>query len=179
MGIRRLVHTESLSQSWKKQNSFFAYCSRVLFLVYFTTMNRRLSDYALTVLRMYMGGNAVVAWHSAMSEPSSLIARTANTFDGTLLIWVLGIVGAAMVIDVIINDMMPSKFQWKKALKYRHYLFAALAASYVAQLFAADMASHSNGLSVTWAWHAGMTMIASFVDAKKRSRDAGCAMLYN
>jgi len=142
-------------------------------------MNRRLSDYALTVLRMYMGGNAVLSWYNAMNEPSSMIARTSNTFDGTLLIWALGAVGAAMVIDVIINDLMPQSFKWGRALKYRHYLFAALAASYVAQLFAADMASHSNGLGITWAWHAGMTMIASFVDAKKRSRDAGCAMLYN
>lgn len=142
-------------------------------------MNRRLSDYALTVLRMYMGGNAVVTWYNAITEPTSLVARTSNTFDGQLLIWILGIIGASMVIDVIINDVMPQKFQWKKALKYRHFLFAALAASYISQLFVSDMASHGNALRVSWVWHAGMTMIASFVDAKKRSRDAGCAMLYN
>lgn len=179
MDTQRSAHTEFSYRSLKSQNHFSSFFYRLIFLGYFTTMNRRLSDYALTVLRMYMGGNAVVAWYSAMSEPSSMIAKTTRTFDGTLLIWVLGIVGAAMVIDVIINDIMPRKYQWKKALKYRHYLFAALAASYVAQLFAADMASHSSGLGVSWAWHAGMTMIASFVDAKKRSRDAGCAMLYN
>lgn len=142
-------------------------------------MNRRLSDYALTLLRLYMGGNAVVTWYNAMSEPQSLIAMTTRTPDGKMLLWLLGIVGAMMAIDVIINDVLPSRFVWSRALKNRHYLFSALAFCYVSQLFVGAMSHQGLALLIYYVWNASIVMVASFLDAKKRSRDAGCAMLYN
>lgn len=179
MDTRRSAHTEFSSQSLKSQSQFSSFLYRLFFLGYFTIMNRRMPDQSLTALRVYLAGTALFNWFNAISEPSSLVARTSNTVNGHVLIWLLGAVGGAMLLDVIINDVMPKKYQWSKALKYRHFLFAALAASYISQLFVSDMESRSNALVSTWLFHAGMTMYASFADAKKRSRDAGCAMLYN
>ena len=142
-------------------------------------MNRRLSDYALSVLRLYMGGNAVVTWHNAVSEPQSLIAITTQGTDARALVWLLGLVGAMMVIDVIINDVMPKRFTWSRALKNRHYLFSALAFCYVSQLFVGVMSHQGVALLIYYIWNASVIIVASFLDAKKRSRDAGCEMLYS
>lgn len=179
MDIQNLARTDYLCRFLKLQNLFLSFSLRLIFLGYFATMNRRLSDYALTLLRMYMAGNAVVTWYNAISEPSSLIARTTATPDGKMLVWLLGIVGALMAIDVIINDVMPRRFIWNRALKNRHFLFSALAFCYVAQLFVGVMAHQGVALLIYYIWNASVIMVASFLDAKKRSRDAGCAMLYN
>jgi hypothetical protein len=179
MDTQRSARTEFLSHSLKSQNQFSSFLYRLYFLGYFTIMNRRLSDYALTLLRMYMGGNAVVTWHNAISEPQSLIALSTRTSDGLMLVWLLGIVGALMAIDVIINDVMPKRYIWSKALKNRHFLFSALAFCYVSQLFVGVMAHQGVALLIYYIWNASIIMVASFLDAKKRSRDAGCAMLYS
>lgn len=179
MDIRHSAHTEFSCQRLSLQSRFSSFLLRVSFRAYFTIMNRRLSDYALTVLRIYMGGNAIVAWHTAISEPKSLIAEATRTPDSLVLIWLLGIVGVLFAVDVIINDIMPKRFVWKRALKYRHFLFSALAYCYVAQLFVGVMAHQGLALLISFVWNASIIMIAAFLDAKKRSRDAGCAMLYN
>jgi hypothetical protein len=179
MDTRHLARTEFSCQPLSLQNRFSSFLLRVGFQAYFTIMNRRLSDYALTLLRIYMGGNAIVSWHTAMSEPRSLIAESTKTPDSQVLIWLLGVVGVLFVIDVIINDIMPKRFIWKRALKHRHFLFSALAYCYVAQLFVGVMAHQGVALLISFVWNASIIMVAAFLDAKKRSRDAGCAMLYN
>lgn len=179
MDTQHSVRTGFSSRSLKSQNLFLSSFYRLIFLGYSTIMNRRLSDYALTLLRMYMGGNAVVTWHNAVTEPHSLIAQATKTNDGLMLVWLLGIVGTVMAIDVIINDVMPNRYIWLRVLKNRHYLFSSLAFCYVAQLFVGVMAHQGAALLIYYVWNASIIMVASFLDAKKRSRDAGCAMLYN
>lgn len=142
-------------------------------------MNRRLSDHALVLLRVYIGGNAVVTWYNAVSDPRSLVARLATNGDGMPLVWFLGFCGILVVLDAIINDLLPKKYTWNKAVKNRHLFFGGLACCYVGQLFVGVMSHQVMALLVYYVWNASIIMLASFLDAKKRSRDAECAMLYN
>lgn len=140
-------------------------------------MKRRISDRALPLLRLYMGGNAIVAWHNATTNPSALLYRVAfGSSDGQTLVWFMGFFGLALIADLFINDILPEKYHWKGALKYRHFLLLALAFCYIAQLFVGSMGGQVLHLLIYNLWNAGMIMMAAFLDAKSRSRNSLCVV---
>lgn len=142
-------------------------------------MDRRLSDKGLTLLRVYIGGNALISWYIAISDPLSIVGLNAILSEGMPLVWFQATMGLCILMDTIINDFLPVKYKWEKALKYRHILFSALAFSFVGQLFSAAMAHQSAANIIYYVFNASIIMLASIQDAKKRSRDAECAMIYN
>lgn len=140
-------------------------------------MKRRISDWALPLLRLYMGGNAVVTWHNATTNPQALLYRTAaGNPDGQTLVWFMGLFGLILIIDLFINDILPEKFHWNGAIKYRHFLILALAFCYIAQLFVGTMGGQVLHLLIYNLWNAGMIMTAAFLDAKSRSRNSLCVV---
>ena len=137
------------------------------------------SDRAGSIFRIYMGGNAIVAWYVALTDPRSLLHLVASTTEGVVLIWLLLIVGCAALLDALINDLLPQRFHWRPALRQRHFIFAALAFCYVAQLYLAFFNLRSAGLLLYYIWNAGMIMLVVFIDAHQRSKDATCVIVCN
>ena len=133
------------------------------------------ADRAGSVFRVYMGGSAIVTWYIAMAEPRSLLHMVASTGQGAALIWMLMLVGLAALLDAIINDFMPPRFHWQAALHQRHFILAAMAFCYVAQLYVAFFGVRSTGLLLYYLWNAITIMAIAFVDAHRRSKDAQCA----
>lgn len=132
-----------------------------------------------SVFRIYMGGNAIVTWFIAMTDPRSLMYAAASTGEGAVLVWLLMLVGAAAVIDAVVNDLLPRRFHWRVALRQRHFILAAMAFCYVAQLYVAFFNFRSTGLLLYYLWNATMIMLAAFLDAHQRSKDAACVIVCN
>jgi hypothetical protein len=134
---------------------------------------------ARSVFRIYMGGNAIVTWFIAMTDPRSLMHSVASTGEGAALVWLLMLVGVAAVLDALINDLLPERFRWRVALRQRHFILAAMAFCYVAQLYVAFFNFRSTGLLLYYLWNASMIMLAAFLDAHQRSKDASCVIVCN
>ena len=132
-----------------------------------------------SVFRIYMGGNAIVTWYVAMTDARSLMHLVASTHEGATLVWMLMAFGAAAVIDAVVNDVLPRRWHWRVALRQRHFILAAMAFCYVAQLYVAFFNLRSTGLLLYYLWNAGMIMLAAFLDAHQRSKDATCVIVCN
>lgn len=128
--------------------------------------------------RIYMGGNAIVTWYIAMTDPRSLMHVVASTGEGGALVWLLMLLGACAVVDAVINDVAPKRYHWRVALRQRHFILTAMAFCYMAQLYVAFYSFRSTGLLLYYLWNAGVIMLAAFLDAHQRSRDS-CAITCN
>jgi len=136
-------------------------------------------DRAGSIFRVYMGGHALVSGYMALYESRSLMYLVATTVEGAVWILLLSMVGAAMLIDAIINDFMPGRFRWLVALRQRHFLLAALALCYLAQLYVAFIYLRSPGLLIHYLWNVFAIMGVAFFDAHQRSKDASCEIVCN
>lgn len=132
-----------------------------------------------SLFRIYMGGNAIVSWYIAMTDPRSLMSLVTLTGEGAALIWLLMFVGAAALVDGIVNDLLPARFHWRCAVRQRHFILAALAFCYVAQLYVAFFKLRSTGLLMYYLWNAAAIIAVAFFDAHQRSRDAKCVIACN
>ena len=132
-----------------------------------------------TAFRIYMGGNAIVTWYIAMTDARSLMHVVASSGEGAALVWLLMILGACAVVDAVVNDVAPARFHWRIALRQRHFILTAMAFCYVAQLYVAFYSFRSTALLFYYLWNAGMIMLAAFLDAHQRSKDASCAIVCN
>lgn len=140
---------------------------------------RRLPDYAMALLRFYAGGNAILAWYQSFSDPGATMFRIAQYQDNAVMIWVMGLIGVALVLDVIINDITPSRIrigarsitlQWSKALEHRHLLFVIIAVSYAAHPYVSNAAGRSVEGAAFFYWNAFQTILLAFFDVKLRAR---------
>lgn len=143
---------------------------------------QRLHDHFPALCRLYAGGDAIVSWYNAFSDSRSRLSQIAQTQDGGALIWIMGFVGVLIVLDVLMNDWTPARIRigdsfinvnWKRAFKYRHFLFVALAFCYVAQPFVAERAGYGVSLLVYFYWQSFQSITLAFFDAKQRSRSQG------
>ena len=148
----------------------------------------RLNDHYGAFSRFVLGGAAVVSWYNAFSDNSNNLARIAKTADGGMLIWLMGLCGILVVLDVLMNDWSPDFFcvrgrsiriAWKKAFEKRHYLFLGLAFCYGAQPFVADMSGRPVSLVVYFYFWAGVNVTIAFYDARERSRSLGWRKTYS
>jgi hypothetical protein len=101
----------------------------------------------------------------------------ASTSDGAALIWFLMVVGIAVLLDALINDFLPERFRWRIAVRQRHFMLAAMAFCYVAQLYVAYYNFRSTGLLLYYLWNASTIMLIAFIDAHQRSKDASCVIV--
>lgn len=134
------------------------------------------ADLAGSIFRLYMGGLAIVCWYIATTEPLSMISLAASNNAGTILIWLMLLIGVALIVDVVVNDLLPTNFRWRLAVRHRHMLLSALAFCYVAQLYVAFSSVCSTGLLLYYLLNAGTIMFIAFVDAHQRSKDATCVV---
>lgn len=146
------------------------------------TMRQRLQDQALALLRAYVGANAVWSWYYGTNDPQAGLFAVGRYADGATLISLMGIIGALIVADVIINDWTPDQatvagkrfhIAWRKAFLYRHVMFVFLAFCYGAQPFVAKMAGRNVSLVGFFYLHAVFSIAVAFLDAKLRSRGPG------
>ena len=136
-------------------------------------------DRAGSVFRMYVGGNAIVTWYVAMTDPRSLMHLVASTRDGAVLIWMLMVVGAAALLDAVVNDFLSDRFHWRIGRRQRHYILAALAFCYIAQLYVEFFNLRSGGLLAYYLWNAATIMFIAFIDAHQRNKDNQCSTVCN
>jgi hypothetical protein len=126
-----------------------------------------------------MGGNAIVSWFIAGSDPRSLASLTAASTDGAILVWVLALIGVALLLDAGVNDFLPARFRWRTAVRQRHFILMAMAFCYCAQLYVGLSNYTSIALLVYYLWNVCAIMLVTFVDANQRSRDATCVITYS
>lgn len=140
---------------------------------------RRLPDYSMALLRFYAGGDAILAWYQSFSDPGARMFRIAQNQDNAIMIWVLGIIGVVMVLDVIINDLTPEQLnvfgrhitlRWDKAFEHRHWLFVIIAASYVAHPYLATAAGNKVEGVAFFFWNGFQAILLAFFDVKLRTR---------
>lgn len=151
-------------------------------------MPNRLNDHFPALCRLYAGGDAVVSWYNSLHDPGARLAMVARTFDGNILLWLMAIAGSAIVLDVIINDWTPRfikvgkwhmPIHWKKAYRYRHVLFVALAFCYAAQPFVAEQGGYTVSLLIFFYWNSFQNIAIAFLDARQRARSAGWQRAYS
>lgn len=132
-----------------------------------------------SLFRVYMGGNAILSGFMALNEPRSLMYLVASSVEGSVLILMLALVGAAALVDAVINDFLPKRFHWQVAIRQRHFILAAMAFCYVAQLYVAFFYLRSAGLLMHYLWNVFAIMAVAFFDAHQRSKDASCVIVCN
>lgn len=86
------------------------------------------------------------------------------------LVTALLVVGLVGLFDVLINDVLPARFHWRTVERNRHYVLAAMAFCYMAQLFVAFSAVRESGLFYYYLLNAFALMAVATVDATQRSR---------
>lgn len=146
------------------------------------SMSKRLQDHYPSVCRFILGGTATVSCYYGLLDPYAGLYAVSLYAEGAALLWLMGAIGAVLVLDVLINDWTPDqvhiagrhfKLNWRRTFKYRHYLFASLAFCYAAQPFVAERGGHSVSLLLFFYWHACINIAVAFLDAKQRSRIRG------
>lgn len=149
---------------------------------------QRLQDNFPSLCRLYAGGDAIVSWYNSFSDPHARLFQVAQTLNGGVLLWIMAMVGALVVIDVLLNDWTPERVRvgpfslrlnWRRAFKYRHFLFVALAFCYAAQPFVAVKAGYGVSLLLFFYWNSFQNIAIAFLDAKQRSRSAGWQRQYS
>lgn len=143
---------------------------------------QRLNDHFPALCRLYAGGDAIVSWYNSLQDPSSHLYQVAMTRDGSILLWVMGIAGAAVVLDVLLNDWTPERITWgrlsyrlawRRAFRYRHLIFVLLAFCYAAQPYVAEKGGYGVSLLVFFYWNSFQNIAIAFFDARQRSRSPG------
>lgn len=143
---------------------------------------QRLHDHFPALCRLYAGGNALVSFYNSFTNPLAQIFHIAHTESGGVFVWVMGITGLAIVLDVLINDWTPDciqigkwqiKLAWKKAFRHRHMLFVLLALCYGAQPYVAERSGYGVSLLLFFYWNALQNLGIAFFDARQRLRSPG------
>ena len=142
-------------------------------------MMRRLQDQFSPFVRFLLGGQAVVTWYNAVTNPQATLHAVASTNDGNIILWAMGLLGSIMLLDLFVNDWTPDKIRlgsrslnlnWKRSWVHRHWLFVGIAACYAAQPHIADAVGQSNAVMLVCYWNSLAHIVAAFIDAGERSR---------
>lgn len=151
-------------------------------------MQKRLNDYFAPLCRFYAGGDAVISWYNALNDPQAKLFKIAQQPDAAVLIWAMGIIGVALVVDALMNDVTPAclniggvsiPLHWKKAFEHRHWLFVMLALSYAAHPYIAERAGYAVSSVTFFYWNAFQNIVLAFFDVKQRARVPGWQRAYS
>jgi hypothetical protein len=146
-----------------------------------STKDRRTKyiERAGSLLRVAMGGYSILTWFIAMTDPRAQMYWVATESDGAVALWMLMICGACVLIDAVVNDILPDRYHWRFALHLRHYSLWGMAAGFLAQVYNAYASNNNSGFTYIYLWNAGLILIAAFWDAKQRLKDAKCQIANN
>ena len=153
-----------------------------------TSMIKRLQDQFPALFRLALGGDAITSWYYGTNDPHAALYAVTRYSDGATLLWAMALIGAVLVVDVLLNDWTPNQvtlfkhtfhITWRRTLRYRHWLFAALAFCYAAQPFVAERSGHAVSLLWFFYWHCFINIAVAFLDAKLRSRGPGWQRAYS
>lgn len=119
--------------------------------------------------RLLVAGNAILACLLILQEPSSLLHQTIERAGLTGQIAVSALVGIGLlaVVDVLINDLLPARYELQCALKYRHTVYMLIALGCLSLIFVI-VKSHGPSSSLI---HYGMVALASMILAVYDLRD--------
>lgn len=146
------------------------------------TVIRRLQDHFPALCRFAIGGDAMLTWYNAVSDPRSEVYHLAQASDAATLFGLMAGIGLVLMLDVLFNDATPDyvhvagkrlRVFWQRAFKYRHFCFVSLAFCYAAQPFVAERGGYSVSLLLFFYWNAFLNIAVAFLDAKQRSRGTG------
>lgn len=132
-----------------------------------------------SIFRIYMGGAAIVSWYIAMTDPSALMHSAASTVDGASAVWALMVLGGCALVDAVVNDILPERWHWRVAVRQRHYILVGMAFCYLAQIYTAFELGRHISLAYSYVWNASLLMLAAFIDAHQRLKDAKCQIANN
>jgi hypothetical protein len=132
-----------------------------------------------SIFRIYMGGAAIVSWYIAMTDPTALMYSVASTSDGASAIWALMLLGGCALVDAVFNDILSARWHWRVALRQRHYILVGMAFCYLAQIYTAFEFGRHISLAYSYLWNASLLMLAAFIDAHQRLKDAKCQIANN
>jgi hypothetical protein len=131
---------------------------------------------------LYAGIDALWNFYNSHTNPLSQLFHIAHTVNGGFFVWLMGVAGLAVILDVLINDWTPDfikigsmriRLAWQKAFRYRHLFFVALAFSYAAQPYVADQSGYGVSLVVFFYINALENLAIAFFDARQRLRSPG------
>jgi hypothetical protein len=118
---------------------------------------------------------AVVLWITAEIEPRSMTAQFAVSGAGGFMCALTGLLGLIGMVDVLINDFLPDRYQWRTARKNRHFVLVAIAFCYIASLYVSLETVKSTALSLFYTWNAISLLSLAFVDAYTRNKESANA----
>lgn len=142
-------------------------------------MMRRLQDQFSPFVRFYMGGQAIITWYNATSNPGATLFSVGMTDDGSIALFVLGLLGVLMLLDLFVNDWTPDcihmgrfclNLNWWRSWRHRHWLFVGIAACYAAMPNIAEYTGDNIAVMLVCYWNSLVCMAAAFLDAGERSR---------
>lgn len=122
--------------------------------------------------RLSMSSLAVVLWIVSAIEPRAMMAQFAEHNAGGFLCALIGLLGIIGMLDVLINDFMSDRFNWRTVRKQRHFVLVALAFCYIASLYISLDTVRSTGLSLFYTWNAVSLLSLAFVDAYVRNKES-------
>jgi hypothetical protein len=119
--------------------------------------------------RLLVAGNAILACLLILQEPSSLLNQTVDRagLPGHISVSALVVLGFLAVVDVVINDLLPPKYELRCALQYRHTVYMLIALGCLSLIFVI-VKSHGPSSSMV---HYGMVAVAAMVLAVYDLRD--------
>lgn len=127
-------------------------------------MSSNQGSVTLPLFRVAVSLIAITTWLS-----NGLLIKPVSV-GGEVLLVLLLLVGCIGLVDVLINDVLPSRFQWDMARRERHYLLAAMAFCYVAQMFVSYKNVTESGLIFYYLLNAFSLMVFAAFDAQERSK---------
>jgi hypothetical protein len=130
-------------------------------------------------LRLILGLFAIATWSVGFGDllieafasaalTHSIFAPVVLSPGGFVFTTMAMLLGAAIVIDLGLNDVIPNDISWRTAHRHRHYILAALAFCHVAQLYIAVHIHTCSELLFYYLISAGVLMFVAFRDAHSR-----------
>jgi len=126
---------------------------------------------AAVLYRLTMCSLGVVLWVISTLDARSLMAQFATHDYGSFLCAATGILGLIGMVDVLINDVLNEKFNWRPAYRHRHLILVGLAFCYIAQVYIGSTSFKSLGLNLFASWNAVSLLSLAFIDAAQRSKE--------
>lgn len=132
----------------------------------------------INLFRLYLSLVLLASWYIGLTEPQSMINLIAQHPSGSLILYLMLAVGLVGVADWAINDLLCERYSWQMAVNHRHFVFAAMAFCYVAQLFAAVNYVRSTGLLLYYLLNASVCMYLAMLDASQRRKVATSCLIH-
>lgn len=143
---------------------------------------KRLPDYWGAYARFGAALHSLDSWYSSFRDPTARMFKIAQYENSGVLIWIMGIIGVVLLLDVIFNDCTPDtvsfgkytvRIRWKRIFIGRHYVIMALATCYAFHPYIAERGGYELVSSYSFYSNAFLIALLAIFDAKDRTRSTG------